>query len=160
MYFGRSIFFPGNGHLRDTFLYLPIIFCLTSDFGISLSLRKIICVACLEVDIFTKILLNIKHKIPTAPPICQLIFPETIAFESSDDIFCGALSSSFLEGQFLSQKTYFLFVQSQYFLFDHLKQRSYSPTDFLVNLSRTNYVFFSGDIFSGALLSSFLYGQF
>ena len=34
--------FPGNGHLRDTFLYLPTIFYLKSDFEIPLSLRKFI----------------------------------------------------------------------------------------------------------------------
>ena len=61
--------FPGNGHLRDTFLYLPINLFLKSDFEIPLSLRKIIFVACLEVAPFSISFLNIKIKGATAPPM-------------------------------------------------------------------------------------------
>ena len=61
--------FPGNGHLRDTLLYLPIILFLKSDFEISLSLRQFICFACLEVAPFSISFLNIKHIGATAPPI-------------------------------------------------------------------------------------------
>ena len=89
--------------------YRNIVFffigCVSTRF-----VAKIHLFACLEVDMFSISFLNIKNRGATAPPIVLLFFPETTTYFSSDDILVGTLSSSFLEGQLLSQNTYLLRV--------------------------------------------------